>query len=431
MARKRHDRIVVLVAALAGCTSLSYPRLPVRNAGALSDPPLRLVLSAPPAADAAILSVSLSVERPDSTFWSKAWSQPGAHRDEAEDFEAVERGWFQGVGTYRLEFVLGQNGRTAKASVFVDGNETALEVHAWVDALDERNDALEVGEEESAVPVRPFIALLRIERVLESNGVRLESDWQPAIYGVPRYRIRNEGKTAIFGTGVHGNLFGIVEQLLDGKPVSFLRGGFCGTVAPGRPLEPGESVESIEGFFIGRPRPMPVGKYRYVVRYTLEPMRFQENLPRNELSVQVNTLFEAADEFDTAAPEPPAVDEARACELRGVEADGRLTIAITGREVTAQLHGIEMPSGPSEQWTAELKRRAMRSTAFPRCEVIDAGAVPRVKLLVFGRKSEGGGGWSDLGRTMLVSGLARVAAGEFPERQEYLKAEQDGRRNQE
>ena len=82
----------------------------------------------------------------------------------------------------------------------------------------------------------------------------------------------NDSDRLIYGVGWFGNFFGRVQRDVRGLWMDYPRGGFCGTVSAGRPIQPRRAVGSIEGYFIGDPNPFAEGSYRYVVHYSFSPI---------------------------------------------------------------------------------------------------------------------------------------------------------------
>jgi len=62
-----------------------------------------------------------------------------------------------------------------------------------------------------------------------------------------------------------------------------------------------------------------------------------------------------------------------------------------------------------------------------RCEPIGGPPEDAVKFSYYGWQDKSGDVWLDLASTLLKEGLARVAEGAFPERDEYLQYEQQAR----
>jgi len=100
--------------------------------------------------------------------------------------------------------------------------------------------------------------------------------------------------------GWPGNFFGHIQREVHGQWINYPRGGFCGTVAGGGPLEPNQSVGSIEGYFIGGANPFAEGRYRYVVQYS--PSRTREGVPvdlseKGQTRKRVQEIYEASAGF--------------------------------------------------------------------------------------------------------------------------------------
>jgi hypothetical protein len=109
------------------------------------------------------------------------------------------------------------------------------------------------------------------------------------------------GSRAIHGVSWFGNFFGSVQRNVAGLWISYPRGGFCGTVSAGEPIQPKQSGGSIEGYFIGDANPFVEGAYRYVVLYSLSPTSpgvptalIEQGLTRK----QVEDVYEVTAEFN-------------------------------------------------------------------------------------------------------------------------------------
>ena len=149
---------------------------------------------------------------------------------------------------------------------------------------------------------KPFsLGDFRITRVLQgSGGVLLAKDWVPSPEATPRYKINSRLKEPVYGEGLFGNFFGRVETEIDGSWVPYPRGGFCGTVGGGRPIPPGGSADSIEGYFLSEVKPFVPGRYRYVLGYTVESADeelLSEGVRKNRARKRVPVVYEIYDEF--------------------------------------------------------------------------------------------------------------------------------------
>lgn len=168
------------------------------------------------------------------------------------------------AGAYRLE---------------VTGQERALKRMLELPVLDLTLTGEESSIEGSAILWEPDEAgappalELRIERVYPgSHGVLLRPLWSPSPGGSPRFRLTNGAPLPLHGASWRDNFFGWIEKHeVDGWR-TYHRGGLCGTVAAGKVLESQQSLDSIEGFFIGTPKRFEPGEYRYVLRYALGPI---------------------------------------------------------------------------------------------------------------------------------------------------------------
>lgn len=169
------------------------------------------------------------------------------------------RDWLTGPGTYTLAAVLQKDAVRVDVAtqVFeVDGSELGIDVD-----LAFMSDTIEV-------PLR--LAELHVMRLLPSiPGVSLEQAWTPSASSHPAYRLVNESPRELYGVGWFGNYFGHVEQRVGSSWTRLpQRGGFCGTTDFGKPLVPGHTAASVEGYFIGNPRAFAPGDYRYVLTYS-------------------------------------------------------------------------------------------------------------------------------------------------------------------
>jgi hypothetical protein len=200
--------------------------------------------------------------------------------------------WQRAPGEYKVRVSYSLEGdsnepRTEEQEFLVTGQELRIVTSLWFINDDERKQSL--------------LADLTVRRLLRSpGGVLLIENWVPTTDGAPRYEVVNEGDRAIYGVGWLGNFFGRVERNVRGVWIPYHRGGFCGTVSAGKPIQPMESAGSIEGYFIGDAKPFTEGSYRYVVHYSLSPRSpgvptalLEKGLTRK----QVEDVYEVATEF--------------------------------------------------------------------------------------------------------------------------------------
>jgi hypothetical protein len=168
------------------------------------------------------------------------------------------RTWFSGSGTYRADVTLRRDGGgtvVATQPFVVDGSEIAFEIE------------LSFMSEQVEKPLR--LAELHVMRLLPSvSGVALEPAWTPTAGRQPLYRLSNHSPLTLYGVGWFANYFGHIEYRAGETWARMRRGGFCGTVDSGKPLLPGQTTGSFEGFFIGDVKQFRPGHYRYVIRYS-------------------------------------------------------------------------------------------------------------------------------------------------------------------
>lgn len=191
-------------------------------------------------------------DRTGKTTWRCEPASPKhAHRCDGT------RKWFSGRGAYTVEVSVPR--RVIASQTFeADGAELGFEV------------ALSFTSDELYGPLR--LVELHVMRLLPSiAGVSLEPAWKPAPDSMPFYRLVNRSSTTVHGIGIWGNCFGGIERRDGGRWRPFHRGGFCGTVAAGKPVRPGEEAISYEGHFIGGAKELAPGEYRYVLRYSTVP----------------------------------------------------------------------------------------------------------------------------------------------------------------
>lgn len=215
-------------------------------------------------------SLKLSIEAPDGRT---AWQYTA--EGEKDTDVLMKRGavlaeeWYTAPGKYSLSVSYRLEGpvrepRQEKQEFLATGQELRMTADLWFIDDQEKHQT--------------FLADLTIRRYLPgNNSVWLIQDWIPAREGQPRYQIVNSAGHPIYGVGWHGNFFGRIQQIVNGQWLNYPRGGFCGTVAGGQPIEANASAGSIEGYFIGGSNPFVTGRYRYVVQYSL--IRTTEGVP--------------------------------------------------------------------------------------------------------------------------------------------------------
>ena len=108
--------------------------------------------------------------------------------------------------------------------------------------------------------------------------------------------------------------------------------------------------------------------------------------------------------------------------------DGRPVVRLQGVERAVEIDGIEIPQPPADLYLEIFDQRLPRLRKPLRCvirAVSPEGSI-RAKLFCYGWHDKSGDVWVDLAHILLDDGLVRVAAVEFPEREEYLRHEQAG-----
>jgi endonuclease YncB( thermonuclease family) len=94
-----------------------------------------------------------------------------------------------------------------------------------------------------------------------------------------------------------------------------------------------------------------------------------------------------------------------------------------GEQQPVRVHGIRVPQPPPALYTDILTRRVGRVRL--QYELRDDDRVGRYHYLAWQDKT--GDVWRDLAKLLIDQGAARVAAGQFAEREEYLRAENAAR----
>ena len=403
-------RPVPSVPAQHSCEIQSSSAPPDATSAANAVLEVRLIM--PPELDGAASPISISLAGPTGPTWSRTWSQPFGRRLGEAGPQLEEHGWFAGKGTYQLSVVL-NGGASAQADVGLSGQEVAITAHALI--LPRENTGT------------PWIHLLRVVRVLAPpRGVLLTRAWTPTPDGTPKYELRNCGDTSISGVVPGEAISGIVQRWEEGRWFVAPRGGWCATGGrSGEAVPPGESATTEELPFTTQPRPLLPGRYRYLVEYLSGVASTTKGASADDRAgtkVEVLTVHRSTDVFETAwSP----TEWARAhggrlpdCEFRGALFDGRLRVAVAGKERPAMFFGLETENPPSDDLLMILDRHGLTSWSNPPCEIRREGAVPQVKVLVQGKE-----GPVDLAELVLAAGHAHVQPGDFPERARYLELE--------
>ena len=97
-----------------------------------------------------------------------------------------------------------------------------------------------------------------------------------------------------------GHFWGHILKQKNEDWFHYIRGGFCGTVAYIKWIQPGNEEFSHEGFFIGQPKPFVDGKYQYIVYYSDSPVTLwipSENIENRITTIKIQDYYELTDEF--------------------------------------------------------------------------------------------------------------------------------------
>jgi hypothetical protein len=121
-----------------------------------------------------------------------------------------------------------------------------------------------------------------------------------------------------------------------------------------------------------------------------------------------------------------AVEIGMECVLIGLEPDGTPILLTPFGKRRLPLHGLEIPQPPPDLYVQILTARIPRLPRPPRYVVrrLPTGG-ESVQLFVHGWQDKSGEVWQDIAPVLLQQGVARVADGDFPERQEYLRLEKE------
>jgi len=109
--------------------------------------------------------------------------------------------------------------------------------------------------------------------------------------------------------------------------------------------------------------------------------------------------------------------------------DGTPIVRIRGAEREIEIDGLAIPQPPKPLYFEIFSRRLARLHKPLRCTVRSMSTAGRVRVLLrcYGWHDKSGDVWIDLALVLLDEGVARVAGGEFPEREEYLRHERERR----
>ena len=119
------------------------------------------------------------------------------------------------------------------------------------------------------------------------------------------------------------------------------------------------------------------------------------------------------------------LERARECSVIRVLLDGSLLLKLDDKEQAVYLHGIEIPKPPPQEYFDWFAQRLPRIRGPLRCVFRGSTETGQMKaqLFYFAWQDKSGDVWLDLALALLSQGLAKVAPGNFPEREEYLKRE--------
>ncbi|HST53314.1 MAG TPA: hypothetical protein VLJ61_14985 [Pyrinomonadaceae bacterium] len=246
--------------------------------------------------------IELSVVAPDGRV---SWTYKAEGKEQTDALIKQEaltpEGWYDMSGKYTLTVSYRIEGeaeslRAESQEFAADGQELRVGTRLWF-----------ISDKETH---KSFLASMTLTRYLStSSSVWLVGKWNPSREGRPRYEIVNSLTQPIYGVGWEGNFFGHVEAEAKGHWRGYPRGGFCGTVSAGKPIQPGGKDDSIEGYFMGEVSPFAKGRYRYVVSYSLEPSSF--GVPTSFTDAgrtfkRMTDVYEVTEEFrvDSDAKQP-------------------------------------------------------------------------------------------------------------------------------
>ena len=118
------------------------------------------------------------------------------------------------------------------------------------------------------------------------------------------------------------------------------------------------------------------------------------------------------------------------CQFVRLLPDGTLIMWLQGVEREVEIDGLEIPQ-PLPDMYIEIFQRVSRLRKPVRCSVRSVTPTDRVRarLSCYGWQDKSGDVWVDLALVLLEEGVVRVAAGEFPEREEYMRHESEARHN--
>lgn len=213
-------------------------------------------------------------------------------------------GWLiGGPGDYGVFVSIWRRGAKVPAvygqRLHITGDELRIQTQLLFREMDGCGDGSPFGPPgKAAIGLSDFT----LQRILPAPAdLLLRRAWGLRSDESPQYEIENRGKLKWFGMSWLANFFGKVESFVGGDWKPYERGGMCGTVGYGPSLIAGSKVESIEGYFIGNPKPFAPGRYRYVVQATRDEQA-TESHPCNFSAagapfIRTWDTFELVDEF--------------------------------------------------------------------------------------------------------------------------------------
>jgi hypothetical protein len=256
-----------------------------------------------PELDRAVTPLTIGVRRTGGERdWSRQWPIRRAPGDPLVNLDAA--GWFDGAGTYWVRIGFGR--RRAETAFEAEPSDIEVQIGIWIARKEEEAGVVESVRHPGSPRRRTasralFNASLTTRRVLPATpGVQMVRDRLVADWPGPSYTIQNHGDRAIHGVGTFRNFFGAIDRWRGDRWEPYDRGGFCATVAVGSPLLPGASQQSIEGWFIGDPRPLEPGCYRYVLDYSFDAQPIGDRLARVSCS---------APSCSSGGPVQPTIEE--------------------------------------------------------------------------------------------------------------------------
>ncbi len=121
------------------------------------------------------------------------------------------------------------------------------------------------------------------------------------------------------------------------------------------------------------------------------------------------------------------MEDAEDCSFVRLLPDGSPVVRLRGREMIVELQGIEIIQPPPDLYREIFEERLPQTRRPLRCRIhsmLSTGRI-RAQLFCFGWQDKSGDVWLDVANVLLKERLARVAPGDFPEREEYLGYERE------